>query len=130
QDYGTGPYCLTLIAGGLVLAVLYDAVGRRFEYGPVMLALAAIVALQIGDVLLGAHLQFDSAFGYSATVGVRVSGLGNISYSFLASAAVLLSGLVAHKLGGRRGAYGAIAILGAALVIDVAPFWGADFGGI
>ncbi len=130
QDYGTGPYWLTLIAGGLVLAILYDVLGRRFEHGPVMLALAAIVALQIGDVLLGARLQFASAFGYSATVGVRVTGLGNISYSFLASAAVLLAGLVAHTLGGRRGAYAAIAILGAALVIDIAPFWGADFGGI
>ena len=98
--------------------------------GPIMLALAAIGALQIGDVVTGARLQFGSAFGYSATVGVRVAGLGNISYAFLSSAAVLLAGLVAHWIGGRRGAYVAIAILATALVIDIAPFWGADFGGI
>jgi len=98
--------------------------------GPIMLALAAIVGLQIGDVITGARLQFGSAFGYSATIGVRVAGLGNISYAFLSSAAVLLAGLVAHWIGGRRGAFVAIAILTTALVIDIAPFWGADFGGI
>jgi hypothetical protein len=130
QEHGTGSYWLTLFAGALVLGVLYAVLGRRFEYGPIMLALAAIVGLQIVDVLLGARLQFSSAFGYSPTVGVRVTGIGNISYSFLSSAALLLSGLVAHKVGGRRGAYAAITILGAALVIDIAPFWGADFGGI
>ena len=130
QNFSIVTYWLALGIGALVLAALYQVVGRRFSYGPIMLALAAIVGLQIGDVLLGARLQFGSAFGYSATVGVRVSGLGNISYAFLSSAAVLLSGLVAHKLGGRRGAYAAIALLAAALVIDIAPFWGSDFGGI
>src|SRR5262249_42733819 len=58
------------------------------------------------------------------------SGLGNISYAFLSSAAVLLSGFVAHRIGGRRGAACAIALLAVALVVDIAPFWGADFGGI
>ncbi len=130
QDKSTLMFGLALGIAGLVLGALYALVGRRMRYGPIMLALGAIVALQIGDVVTGARLQFGSAFGYSATIGVRVAGLGNISYAFLSSAAVLLAGLVAHLIGGRRGAYVAIAILATALVIDIAPFWGADFGGI
>jgi hypothetical protein len=130
QDHGTALFGLALVATALVLGALFWLLGRRMDKGPLMLALAGLVVLQIGDVLTGARLQFGSAFGYSATIGVRVSGLGNISYSFLSAAALLLAGLVAHRLGGRRGAYVAIAILAVAMVVDIAPFWGADFGGI
>src|SRR5262249_24086138 len=129
---GTSAFFLVVVGGALAFAALYtvlDKVTRAkraaSSLAPIMLALGAIVALQVGDVLLGARLQFGSAFGCSPTIGVRVAGLGNISYAFLSSAALLLSGLVAHRIGGRRGAVWAIALLVVALVVDIAPFWGA-----
>src|SRR6185436_10528245 len=43
---------------------------------------------------------------------------------------VLLAGLLAHRVRGRRGATLAVAVLGLAVVADGAPFWGADVGGV
>src|SRR5262249_48892328 len=43
---------------------------------------------------------------------------------------VLLAGLLAYRIGGRRGALVAIAILALAIVVDGAPFFGSDVGGV
>ncbi|MEX0666563.1 MAG: hypothetical protein WD598_17545 [Acidimicrobiia bacterium] len=123
-------YPVFLVGASLALAALYRRLGRRHELDPPIVALGAIVVLLVGDVLLGARLQLDSAFGYTPSVGVRISGFGNISYAALAASAVLLAGLVAHRVGGRRGAWIAIGIMAIALVADAAPFWGADVGGV
>jgi hypothetical protein len=123
-------YPAYLVVATLGLAAAYQRLGRRHELDSVIIALAAIVVLMVGDVLVGARLQLDSAFGYGPTVGVRISGFGNISFAALAASAVLLAGLVAHRVGGRRGAEIAVGIMAVALVFDTAPFWGADAGGV
>ena len=69
-------------------------------------------------------------FGYSPTVAGRFAGLGNLGYAQLAAGAVLLAGLLAYRIGGRRGALIAIALLGVAIVVDGAPFFGSDVGGV
>jgi hypothetical protein len=43
---------------------------------------------------------------------------------------VLLAGLIAHRIGRRRGALAAVALLGVVFVVDGTPFWGADVGGV
>ena len=122
-------YWSWLVAGSLVLARLYMLARRRNELLPLMLALGVIVAVLVFDVLVGSPLQFNSPLGYSPRVAGRFSGYGNLTYAAVASAAVLLAGLVAHRIGGRRGALAAIALLGVVFVADAAPFWGADVGG-
>ncbi|HMF04504.1 MAG TPA: hypothetical protein VKH17_06785, partial [Acidimicrobiia bacterium] len=82
------------------------------------------------DVLFGAPLQLSNPLGYSPLLAARFSGYGNLAYSALASAAVLLAGLIAHKIGGRRGALVAIALLAVVFVVDGAPMWGSDVGGV
>ena len=69
-------------------------------------------------------------FGYSPTVAGRFAGLGNLGYAQLAAGAVLLAGLLAYRIGGRRGALVAIALLGVAIIVDGAPFFGSDVGGV
>jgi hypothetical protein len=96
----------------------------------VVAGLGTLVGVLVVDVVSGAHLQFNSGFGFSPEVAGRFIGLGNISYAFLASAAVLLAGLVAHRVGGRAGAWAGISVLGVAVVVDGAPFLGADVGGV
>lgn len=123
-------YPIFLIVATLALTYGCRALGRGHELDPPIIGLALIFVVLAGDVLLGAHLQLNSAFGYTPTVGVRISGFGNISYAALAAAAVLLAGLVAHRVPGRRGVHLAIGILALALVADAAPFWGADVGGV
>jgi hypothetical protein len=123
-------YWAALAATSLVLAGLCRIAGRRDALLPLMLALGLIVVVLLADVFVGAPLQFNNPLGYSPTVAGRFSGYGNLGYSALTASAVLLAGLLAHRLGGRRGAYTAIALLALVFVADGAPFWGSDVGGV
>jgi preprotein translocase subunit Sss1 len=88
------------------------------------------IALLLVDVLIGTPLQFNSALGYSPTVAGRFTGFSNPAYAIVAASSVIAAPLLAHRIGGRRGAWAGIALLGAVIVIDGAPFWGSDVGGI
>lgn len=62
-------------------------------WGLVALALVAVGWLvQVVDVLTGANLQLDTAFGYSPVVAGRFAGVGNQAFALLAATAVLLVG--------------------------------------
>ncbi len=103
---------------------------RRRPLDALIGGLASLVALLVGDVVLGSRLQFDSGFGFSPEVAGRFIGFGNVSYAVLASASVLLAGLLAYRVRGRGGVVLAVGVLGIAVVADGAPFWGADVGGV
>ena len=98
--------------------------------GPLMVCLAIIVGVLVVDVVTGARLQLNTMFGYSPTVGGRFAGIGNLAYAQLSAAALLLAALVAYRVGGRRGAIGATALLAIALLVDAMPIWGSDVGGV
>ena len=90
-------------------------------------ALGVIVALHLLDAMTGGHLEFNTPLGYSATVGIRVAGLGNPTFAQLASAVVLLAGLlVVRDL--RRGRRVAVALLAVTFLVLAAPFFGQSFG--
>jgi len=89
-----------------------------------------IVALLTLDALRGAPLVLNSTLGYSPTVAGRFAGFGNPAYAAYSVSALLAACLLAHRLGGRRGFRVAVGLLAVALVIDVAPMWGSDVGGI
>ncbi len=127
--WGPAAYWTFLVAGGAAFAALCELAGRRYRLGPLVCALGGLVALHVGDSLTGAHLELNTVFGYSPTVGIRLAGLGNLAYSQLAAAALLLGGLVAFKPGGRAGTRAASMLLGAVLVVVAAPLWGQNFGG-
>lgn len=96
-----------------------------------MWALGAVFGLLVVDMLLGAPLQMNTVFGYSPTVGGRFAGMGNLAYGQFAGAAFLLCGLVSRRLAGRSHAVAAaLGVLVLAIVIDGAPFWGSDVGGV
>ena len=67
-------------------------------------------------------------FGYSATIGIRVSGQGNITFAQLTAAVLVLAGLAVWRRPGRLTVYGAIAMLGFTLLVMAAPSFGGDFG--
>ncbi|MGH9049826.1 MAG: hypothetical protein ACRDY4_08865 [Acidimicrobiia bacterium] len=128
-DLGTVSYFAFLVVGAAALAALYALVARGKSLDTLMVALGAIVATLLIDVVLGAHLQFNSALGYSPKVAGRFTGFGNLGYATLASSAVILAGLLAHRIGGRRGARVAVTLLAVVFVVDAVPFWGSDVGG-
>jgi hypothetical protein len=127
---GIAAFWVFLGAVALAFAAVTWWVSRRRPLDALLGGLAALVALLVGDVVLGSHLQFDSGFGFSPEVAGRFIGFGNVSYAVLASASVLLAGLLAHRVRGRGGVALAVAVLGIAVVADGAPFWGADVGGV
>ena len=119
------------------LTVLAVAIGAgvflmspRHGVAPLMVCLAIIVGVLAVDIVTGAHLQMNTAFGYSPTVGGRFAGIGNIAYAQLSAASLLLAALFAYRVAGRRGAWFAAALLALALVVDGLPIWGADVGGV
>ena len=123
-----GPYLGLVIGGGVVLAA--GAAALRGPTRPLVALLALLVALHVGDIVTGGHLQISTVFGSSPTVGGRFAGYGNLTYGQVAAAAIVLGGLLAHLLGGRRGLAVAAGVLLVALVADGMPFWGSDVGGV
>lgn len=130
QDWGVLAYWLALALASVGLALLYRLAGRRDALMSLIVGLSVIVVVLVLDVLFGAPLQLSNPLGYSPLLAARFSGYGNLAYAALASAAVLLAGLLAYKIGGRRGALVAIALLAVVFVVDGAPMWGSDVGGV
>ena len=93
-----------------------------------MVALAFMVVLHVLDLVAGARLELNSVFGYSATIGIRVSGQGNLTFAQLSAAVVLLSGLLVWRRPGRRTVLLVIAMLAVTLLVMAGPSWGGDFG--
>jgi hypothetical protein len=128
--WGMAAFYLFLVAFSVSAGALTFALTKRTGVTPLLVALGAVVGLIVVDQLTGGRLQFNGTFGYSPTIGGRYAGLGNLGYAQLAAGAALLAGLVAHQVGGRAGWRFAAAILGIAIVVDGAPFFGADVGGV
>lgn len=130
HDWGEVAYFAFLVGTAGVLAGLYALVGRGLSVDALAVALASIVMVLVVDVVLGSPLQFNSPMGYSPKVAGRFTGFGNLGYAALASSTVILAGLLAHRIGGRRGSGVAVALLAVVFVVNGAPFWGANVGGV
>jgi hypothetical protein len=130
HDAGLAAYWAFLATCTIVLALAARALSRGRPVDAALIGLGTIAGVLVADGLTGSHLQLNNALGFSAEAAGRFIGYGNAGYAVLAAAALLAAGLVAHRIGGRRGAWCGVAILAVALVVDGAPFWGADVGGV
>ena len=129
HDSGVLAYYLFLAALAVVLAAVYEIAGAGSTTRSTAIGLSVIAVLLALDLVTGARLQLSTAFGYTPSIGVRFAGIGNVAYSFLGVATVFLAGLLAHRVGGRRGAWAASALMLALFVVDAAPMFGGDVGG-
>ncbi|HYH49779.1 MAG TPA: hypothetical protein VEG38_09545 [Acidimicrobiia bacterium] len=136
-----GPYLLLVMGGGAAVAVVAGLVARRLvpseragphrgRLWPMAGLLGLLLLLQVGDVVTGSRLQLATVFGYSPTVGGRFSGFGNLAFGQVATAAILLAGILAHLLHRPWGFRAAAAVLAVTLVADGMPMWGSDVGGV
>lgn len=130
HDWGFVPYWILVVAISGVLGALYHRIGRERFVDGLLAALLVPVVLLCVDVVLGTPLQFNSALGYSPTVAGRFVGFSNPAYALVAASTVLAAPLLAHRIGGQRGRWCGVALLAIVIVIDGAPFWGSDVGGI
>ena len=126
---GKAAYWTFVIAFALVFAALCRTVARRRGIDALLWALGALLAVNVVDQLTGAHLEFNSVFGYSATVGIRFSGIGNQSSALLATTALLVAAFAAWRWTRPWGTRIAIAVLVVSFVAITPPLFGQDFGG-
>ncbi|MGD9797715.1 MAG: hypothetical protein AB7V15_06370, partial [Acidimicrobiia bacterium] len=114
---------------GLVVAAAGTLADRRWPGVGTVVGAGAVVAVITTDVLVGAPLQLNSAFGYSVAVAGRFAGVGNLAFALLSSAAVVTAALVAER-DPRRGTRLALVVLAVVLAVDGLPMFGGDVGGV
>lgn len=97
-----------------------------------ILAVSAFTcAVLLADLVTGSTLQLNTVFSYSPIVAGRFTGLGNIGFAVLGAAVVLTAASLVRSMG-RTGAglAAAGALFVATIVIDGAPWFGSDVGGV
>jgi hypothetical protein len=116
----------------IAVAALRPPVGG-WALGPMALVSAVTLGVLAADVMTGSRLQLASLMGLQPVVAGRFYGMGNPTFALFATATLLLATAVSSwlvRVGRRRDAAVAVAVLGGfAIVVDGAPFWGADGGG-
>jgi len=131
------PMLSIVAAVGLFVAVIAYAALRgpwgRAALGPLAFVAAVTVAVLAGDILTGSRLQQSSLMGLQPVVAGRFYGMGNVTFALFATSSILLATAVSSYLvSHRRPRVAALVVLAIAVgtvVIDGAPFWGADGGG-
>lgn len=103
---------------------LEDHRGRRGLLKPVGLACGFTAAVILLDLLTGAHLQMSSVAGYSPLVAGRFAGIGNVAFGVLAASALLATAALVRR------AWLVAAVGALVVVVDGAPPWGSDVGGV
>jgi hypothetical protein len=126
--HGNNAYWAFLFAFGCAFAVICKLLGRGRPYAPLIIALAATVALHVADLLTGARLEFNTVFGYTATVGIRTAGESNLTFAQVGAAVVLVVALAIWRAPTRSVVYAAVATLALTVAVMVAPQFGDDFG--
>ena len=96
ERLGIAFYWAFLAGATLALAAVATAVAARTKrpHLDLVLVLAVVAGVLVGDVVSGSHLSLSAAFGYSPTGNSRLFGISNYSYGMLATAVCLLAGLV------------------------------------
>lgn len=129
HEWGALAYWAYLVLGGAVVGFAAQRLLRRWPADPLLAVLGLVAGLLLVDVLVGAPLALNTVFGYTPTVAGRFAGIGNLAFAQIAAASTILAGLLASRIGGRRGVGVALGLLGVVLVIDASPLWGSDVGG-
>ncbi|MEX0768929.1 MAG: hypothetical protein WD029_10700 [Microthrixaceae bacterium] len=129
EEWGRAAFWLFIVGGSALLAVTIYLLTQRFLVDPLLATLGLLLLLLSGDILIGGPLQFNTVFGYTPTVAGRFNGMGNPAFAMFAASAIMAAALIAYRVGGRIGIWLGIALLGWAVLLDGAPFWGADVGG-
>ncbi len=122
---------------GLFVAILATVAlrgpWRHWSLGPMAVVSATTMVVLAVDVITGSRLQLSSLMGLQPVVAGRFYGMGNATFALFATSTILLCTAVSSALvlaGRQRAAAIAVVALGAfAVVVDGAPFWGADGGG-
>ncbi len=124
-----GLYFLFLLGFAIVYGAICRLLGRRHPADALLIALGGLMTLHLLDALSGARLEFNTVFGYTPTIGIRLAGLGNPGSAQLCASALLFAALLAWRVPKPNGRRIAVVILFITVVVVGAPYFGQDFGG-
>ncbi|HEY3724679.1 MAG TPA: hypothetical protein VGN59_15105 [Acidimicrobiia bacterium] len=127
--WSKGSYWLFLLLFALVYGLVCRTFGRRHPADALLLGLGGMALLHLLDALTGTRLEFNTVFGYTPTIGIRLAGLGNPGSAQLCASALLFAALLAWRVAPPGGRRAAVAFLTLTVVVVGAPFFGQDFGG-
>jgi len=104
---------------------------------------AAVATVAVGwamftiDMVTGAHLQLSTTFGYSPILAGRFAGMGNVAFAIYAMSALILISVVLDSCRrgsddrpDRRSSAMILLLLSVTIVVNGAPAWGSDVGGV
>jgi hypothetical protein len=129
RDWPTAAYYAFTFGLGLVIGSALSLIRRR-GYLPLVVVLSFMLAtIAISVVALDSRLQLSTVFGDSPVVAGRFSGVNNVTFSQLMIAGLLLAVFVA-RLRPRIRLAAVAALFVAVALVDGAPMWGADVGGV
>ena len=143
-------YILGIFAIAVLLAAAAEGLATlaatRWPRTRAMVAPLALVTLTwtvlAVDVVTGGRLQINTVFGYSPLVAGRFAGLGNLAFALVGVGSVVVTcgwwatyRLARERADGSTRARGLTVVamvlfLALTVVIDGAPAWGADVGGV
>jgi hypothetical protein len=131
-------YTVAVLATSAGLAAIAWWIGRRRLLLAPGLLVGTTLAVLLVDVVTGAHLQINTAFGYSPIVAGRFAGYGNLAFALVAMAAIVVGTMIwaaprLHKPDLPRIGVplAATAVLFAlVLALDGLPSFGSDVGGV
>lgn len=127
---GTAGYVALLVAVDLALVAATWWIARDGRARLLIIAAATAIVL-LGDLVMGSQLQLNTVFSYSPIVAGRFTGIGNIGFAVLGAAVVISAGLAVDRWGRSPRVLAAVAAFFAAtIVIDGAPAFGSDVGGV
>lgn len=130
HEWGAAAYWAFVLGAALALGTGASFV-RRSWLGPLVAGHALLVGLVATSVvLLSSRLQQSTVFGDSPIIAGRFTGINNVTFSFFVLSGIVLACAVVEIEPGARGRRLAIGLLVALLIVDIAPMWGADVGGV
>jgi len=130
HELGAGWFFFLLIVVDAALVAAAWLAGRS-GLGRLLVLTAFTTAVIAVDTLVGAPLQLNTVFSYSPLVAGRFAGIGNIAFSVLTASSLITATLIVDRLrGSSRALMMAAALFVLTIVIDAAPQFGADVGGI
>ncbi len=101
---------------------------RRSALDPLLVICGATLALLVFDLATGGHLVLGSYFGSAPNVGFRFFGTDNAVFAILATCAIVVCCALCDRARDQLWLVGTIALV--AVLVDGAPWMGADVGGV
>lgn len=91
---GLTGYAVSVFAAAAALAAGAWALGRRHLLVAPALLIGLTLAVLLVDIVTGARLQINTAFGYSPIVAGRFAGYGNLAFALAAMSSIVVGTVI------------------------------------